>query len=381
MILGIIFALISSLGLAFWLLALVYRWKERRKPPHPIPALLPSVSILKPLKGLDDELELNLRSFFELSYPKFEILFGINDLDDPAIELVRKLISEYPKVSARLIVDTKRVGPNPKVNNLANLYPQSHNEIIVINDSNTRVIPNYLHTLISALYQPGVGLVTSPIRGIGEVGLGAHLENLQINSFVAGSIPILQDLFGIPITIGKSMAVRRETLERVGGFAPLSIYLAEDDQLGKAVQRLEFTVARSLHAVDNVNISWPFMKFVHRQVRWAMMRRYTTLEHYLAEPFANPILMSFFCFLVAPLHFGLAVFLMTSFIKMTIDWSLLKAHRAPTPLYALLLVPFKDVLMLGMWFVPLFQGKVAWRGHQFRIGVETEVELVQSAAS
>jgi ceramide glucosyltransferase len=79
---------------------------------------LPSVSILKPLKGVDDDLEANLHTFFQQDYPYYEIIFGIKDPDDPAIEVARKVRSFYPEVASRIILQDHNEGLNPKVANL-----------------------------------------------------------------------------------------------------------------------------------------------------------------------------------------------------------------------------------------------------------------------
>ncbi len=124
----------------------------------------PPVTIFKPLKGLDEELELNLRSFFQLDYPCYQLLFCVADANDPAIEVVQQLQREFPDHDSRLIVGCPAFGLNPKVESLAAMEPHRKHDVILISDSNVRVRPSYLRETACYLGEPGVGLVTQPLR-------------------------------------------------------------------------------------------------------------------------------------------------------------------------------------------------------------------------
>ena len=144
------------------------------------------MTIFKPLKGLDEELEQNLRSFFQLDYPCFQLLFCVADANDPAIEVVQKLQREFPDHDAQLIVGCPAFGLNPKVESLAAMDRHRKHDVILISDSNVRVRPSYLRETACYLAEPGVGLVTNLFAGVGEVHASAVLENLQLNGFIAG---------------------------------------------------------------------------------------------------------------------------------------------------------------------------------------------------
>ena len=146
----------------------------------------PPVTIFKPLKGLDEELELNLRSFFQLDYPCYQLLFCVADANDPAIEVVQKLQREFPGHDSQLIVGCPAFGLNPKVESLAAMDRHRKHDVILISDSNVRVRPSYLRETACYLAEPGVGLVTNLFAGVGEVHASAVLENLQLNGFIAG---------------------------------------------------------------------------------------------------------------------------------------------------------------------------------------------------
>ncbi|MEO6811580.1 MAG: glycosyltransferase, partial [Isosphaeraceae bacterium] len=161
-------------------------WVTRRR--RNLPEFTPPVTILKPLKGMDEGLEENLRSFFRLDYPVYQLLFGVSDPNDPAVPVVERLLAEFPNQDARLIVGYPPFGLNPKVENLAALLVHRTHETILISDSNVRVRPGYLRETACYLADPSVGLVTNLFAGVGEARFGAALENLQLNGFIAGGV-------------------------------------------------------------------------------------------------------------------------------------------------------------------------------------------------
>lgn len=336
----------------------------------------PAVSIMKPLKGIDDDLEENLRSFFELDYPKFELLFGVSEQDDPALEIVRRLQSEYPEIESRLIIDSRRYGLNPKINNLQNIYPWVNYDYILISDSNTRVAKRYLLEIMSLMNDGKIGLVTSTIRGIGARNSGAVLENLHLNTFIAGNVFTVRKLFGIPVTIGKSMLFLRETIEQIGGFRAFRDYLAEDHMIGMRIRALGLGVKLSSQFIDNVNVEWPIKKFLNRHLRWAKMRRNLNMLHYMSEVLANPIVLAIGYALV---RFDLSALIVLSgvmFFKFISDTALALAMKADFKWYHYLLIPLKDLLVFGIWLLPFFSRRIVWRGNQFRITERTLLQAV-----
>jgi ceramide glucosyltransferase len=163
-------------------------WVTRRR--RHLPDFTPPVTIFKPLKGIDEDLEENLRSFFRLDYPRYQLVFGVADPADPAVAVVQKLLREFPDRDARLVAGCPTFGLNPKVENLAGMYRHRKYETILISDSNVRVRPSYLRETACYLADPAVGLVSNLFAGTGEDRLGAALENLQLNGFIAGGVAL-----------------------------------------------------------------------------------------------------------------------------------------------------------------------------------------------
>ncbi len=374
-IIDMIFMVVVFLGLGYTATMMTLMLLERREcgRSNMRRSEAPPISVLKPLKGLDDQLKSNLRSFFELAYPRFELVFGVADYDDPAVDVVNELIEEYPEVDARIVIDARKVGLNPKINNLINIYREAVYDTLVISDSNVWVRRGYLWDMAGRISDPSVGLVTSAIRGFGAVSLGAVLENLHLNTFIAGSVLAVKRVFGIPISIGKSMCFNRETIEKLGGFEALSRYLAEDYLLGRKVEEMGLKAVPSPYWIDSVNEKWSLVKFASRHYRWALMRRYTNLGHYILEPLSNPVLFAVIYASVTRTLISLVVLGLTIYLKMLFDYVSAQTMDDRIRFRRLLLAPFKDLFVGLIWLVPLVNRTVSWRGNRFRIARETRL--------
>jgi len=327
----------------------------------------PAISILKPLKGKDDQLELNLQSFFELDWPKYEILFGVSDRDDPAIKIVKELQEKYPHIDTKLIIDSSRIGLNPKINNLHNIYREAKFKYILISDSNVRVKSGYLREMMNAMLQPNVGLVTTTFRGTNAKNIGSLLENLHLNTFVAGNTFTVNKLFRKPITIGKSMLIKKQIVEKLNGFATFADYLAEDHLLGLYIRKSGMKIFHSTHIIDNVNENWPLERFINRHLRWAKMRKNLNILHYAVEVLANPIFIALPYVIIRGNSIGIMHFIFIALIKSLLDKTIAQIIQSDLKWYHYLLIPFKDIIIGIIWLLPFVDNRVNWRGSVFKI--------------
>src|SRR5581483_12028879 len=246
--------------------------RERRQLPQQVDPSAPPVSILKPLKGTDPEMYESFRSHCLQDYPAYEIIFGVSDGDDPAVALVEKLKAEFPRHSIQMVVCTERLGTNIKVSNLAQMLAYARNEFLVINDSDIRVAPNYLKTVVSPLIA-GAGMVTCLYRGIAAPTLGSRLESVGISpDFIAGVLAA-KKLEGIHFGLGSTLAFQRRDLDAIGGFEVLVDFLADDYELGKRIAKAGRTVQLSAGVVETFLPPYTFGDFVRHQLRWARSTR------------------------------------------------------------------------------------------------------------
>jgi ceramide glucosyltransferase len=333
----------------------------------------PPVTIFKPLKGIDDGLEDNLRSFFRLDYPVYQLLFGVADEDDPAIPVVKRLLREFPDHDARLVVGCPVFGLNPKVENLAGMEPFRKHDTFLISDSNVRVRPSYLRETAGYLSDPSVGLVTNMFAGVGEMRAAAALENLQLNGFIANGIA-LAAVTGITCVVGKSMLMHVRVLKAIGGFASVRNLLAEDQVIGIKVRKAGYAIKLSHHVIENVNRSRSLRWFLNRHARWFKIRKQLALPAFLLEPLANLPAIGLLWIAWDPSATGLVGLLSLVALGLVRDAVQTKWLRGTFPkLRHLLLSPVKDLLLLPVWFDALADRRIYWRGHRFLIGRYTRL--------
>jgi ceramide glucosyltransferase len=351
-------------------------WMTRRR--RHLPDYTPPVTIYKPLKGLDEGLEENLRSFFELDYPVFQLLFGVAEADDPAIDVVRRLFAEFPTRDAQLVIGCPAFGLNPKVENLAAMERYRKHATILISDSNVRVRPSYLRETACYLAEPGVGLVTNLFTGVGEVHTGAVLENLQLNGYIAAGFA-LAGLLRVTCVVGKSMLMPVRVLEEVGGFGGVRNLLAEDQALGIRVRKAGYSIRLSHHVIDNVNQTRSFRWFLNRHSRWFKMRRRLAPVTFLLEPLANLGTIGLVWALsdeTGVAWGGLLVLFGLGMIRDAVQTRWLRGSF-PRPVH-LLLSPVKDLFLLPVWFDALVNRRIDWRGHRFLVGPFTRLRLARA---
>ncbi len=328
----------------------------------------PPVTIYKPLKGIDEGLEENLRSFFQLDYPTYQLLFCVADGDDPAISLVQRLLDEFADHDAKLIVGCPVFGLNPKVESLAAMERHRKHDTILISDSNVRVRPTYLRETACYLADPGVGLVTNLFAGVDEQHSGAALENLQLNGIVASGVALAANL-GITCVVGKSMLMPVRVLEAIGGFASVRNLLAEDQAIGIRVRKAGYAIRLSHHVIDNVNQERSFRWFLNRHSRWFKIRRRLALPTFLVEPSFNLVVVGLVWALSGESGLAWGGLLVLVGLGIVRDAVQTKRLRGTFPkLRHLALSPAKDLFLLPVWVDALINRKIQWRGHQFLVG-------------
>ena len=233
----------------------------------------PPVSILKPLKGTDPGMYEGFRSHCLQDYPDYELIFGVNDPDDPAVELVRRLQQEFPHRAIELVVCPKVLGTNMKVSSLAQMLPRARFDHLIVNDSDINVEADYLRRVMAPFADERVGMVTCLYRGIAGRTLGSMLESVGISSDFTAGVLAARVLEGIHFALGSTLAFPRRALEAIGGFEPLVDYLADDFELGARIAAAGYEVRLSEVVVDHHLPDYSFRGFVQHQLRWARSTR------------------------------------------------------------------------------------------------------------
>jgi ceramide glucosyltransferase len=331
---------------------------------------LPPVSILKPLKGTDPEMYEGFRSHCLQDYQQYEIVFGVSDENDPAIQLVEQLKLEFPQRAIELVVCREHLGTNMKVSTLAQMLPLAHCEHLIVNDSDIRVEKDYLQRIVTALDTPRTGMVTCLYRGIASRTLGSRLESLGISTDFSGGVLAAREVEGgIHFALGSTLAFRRSDLQSIGGFESVVDYLADDYELGKRISAKGLQVKLSEVAVETFLPPYTLRDFFRHQLRWARSLRDSRRWGYLGMvltfglPWAMLVLAFIHGALWAHALAGLTVFMRLA-VALVVGRGVVNDRQVPP---WLILVPVRDLIAIIVWVVSFMGDTVAWRGTSFTL--------------
>jgi ceramide glucosyltransferase len=362
-----------SLAMYATMMALFVRAIRRRPKadacPWIDPLQAPRVSVLKPLAGCDDDLEENLESFACQSYPNFEILLGLTSTSDAAYPVARRFIARHPRLDVRVVLTDPDAAINPKVAQLMGLERAASGAIYIISDSNVRVAPSYLASMVSELAREGVGIVTSVFVGSGERTLGAALENLHLCASSAPGLLAMNTVCRYSLVVGKSMGLRPGDLARLGGFASVGDFLAEDQVLGRRFQKAGLAARTSVDVVENRNVACSLARTLERHARWAKLRRWLFPQGFAFEPLLSPVVVASVGWLVAPSTLTALVLAGVYLFQSACAFGAVALARgsAMSWWYAPLEI-VRSYLALFCWFRGWGTRRVSWRGHPFELG-------------
>ncbi len=360
-------------GLAVAALATLAVWHFTARAACPAPAILPPVSVLRPLCGGEPGLDAALDALAAQDYPAVQLVFGVQDPCDPALAAVARLRRRHPGLDVAVAVDASSHGPNRKVCNLINMLPLARHAVLVFSDSDLHVAPDYLRQLVAALDAPGVGLVTTACTGLPTApGLAARLGAMQIT---LGFLPaaLLSRHLGRQDCLGTTMALRRDTLARAGGLPALVGHLADDNVLGQLVRRLglEVALAATIPATAVPEATLPALW--RHELRWA--RTIAALEPaaFAASALQFPLAWAALAALCAPGEAWTAALAAGAWgvraLLATAVATLLARHagdRAAPSWRVAALLPLRD-LMSALQVAASYGGRtVTWRGHVMR---------------
>ena len=329
----------------------------------------PPVSILKPLRGADPEMYENFRSHCRQDYPQYEIIFGVRDPDDPAIELVSGLQAEFPERAIRLVLCQERLGENLKVSNLAQMLPHARHDNLVVNDSDIRVPPDYLRRVVVPLTDPNVGMVTCLYRGVAGRTLGSRLESIGISTDFCAGVLAARQLQGICFGLGSTLAFRHRDLEAIGGFEALLDYLADDYEIGNRIAARGLKVWLAELVVESFLPAYTLNEFLDHQLRWARTVRSSRPWGYLGLLLTFGLPWALLALILAQGTLW-AWSLLSAAVVMRISMALVVGRlilgdREVLP--RLWLIPFRDMFASLVWVVSYTGHEVAWRGDSFTL--------------
>jgi ceramide glucosyltransferase len=350
-------------------LAAAYAVRARSTPdlgPRPASGPAPAVTVLKPLCGAEHELYECLRSFCDQSYSRFEIVFGVSDGTDPAVDVVHRLQREFPHRDLKLVVDRRLHGSSRKVSNLMNMLPLARHDFLVIADSDVRVGRDYLSKIVPPLLDPGVGIVTCPYRGTPSAGVWSLLGAWFINDWFIPSVRVAAMSGSRAFAFGTTIAMRRHVLAAAGGFASIANQLADDYRLGESTRKLGLRTVLSEVVVETCVDEPSFGELVRHELRWLRtIRAVRPLGYSLSFiTFGVPVaaIGALLCRGAWPALLLLAV---TALARVSLHLRV----RGPQSVIArdLLLLPLRDGLGLALWAWSFATRRVHWRDDRFSV--------------
>ena len=371
---GDILSLAGLAGIAYLVLAAV-GVARFAAPPRPRPATSPAVTVLKPICGHDAELYENLVSFCTQDYGgPVQIVIGAHRESDPAVAIARAVIAALPDADIALVVDGALPGTNFKVCNLFNMMAAAKHDVLVLADSDMRAEPHYLGTIVASLQAPGVGLVTCLYKGTPYRGLAAALGCGFINYGFLPSVLVSRLLNVDAGCFGATIALTRETLARIGGFAGLLNHLADDYMMGEKVRSLGLKVAIAPYLVECIVDEPDFPTLIRHELRWQRTIRLLAPAGQAASVITNPVAISLLAlpFAFFAVHAWLLVVASLA-ARAALIYICSRSFRV-VPM-SLLLIPVRDVLSFGLLVASFLGHKVTWRDRRFQIGESGEMTL------
>lgn len=363
-----LFVCVAAYALSLRALAL----RRRDVPSVVVEGFEPAVSIIKPLAGLDDDLERNLETFFRLDYPRYEVVFSFASERDPAFEVARRVADRHPGTATVFVVDGREPGANAKVARLSAGSRGSRGRYLLLSDGNVRVEPGFLRRAVGFFADPSVGLVSHLFRASGARTFASRLESLHLNGCLQAGTAAVAHWLGMPCVVGKSILISRTALNAIGGFAPLRDFLAEDFLLGQHVSRAGFKVVLCAEEVETAEVAKTLGRVWARHRRWAILRQRLGGAAYLGEIFSSPAIWFAGAVLASE---GRPAVLATAVLLGLARGALesLGAAEAGRPLSAIdyLMLPMRDLWVSLVFWAGLFGRRTAWRGRSLRVGPGT----------
>jgi ceramide glucosyltransferase len=372
--------LFTSSAFTGLVIAGIWRFLARRRAATQV--FIPPVTLFKPLYGTEPNLEARLETFFRQDYPTYELIFGARVSSDPGLQAARRLAALYPEVPVKFLVIGEPWHVNAKVSTLELMERAATHDIFIVSDSDVRVGPDYIREVVRPFADEKVGAVTCLYRGVAGRGVWSKLEAAGMSIEMSAGVLVADLIEGMQFTLGPTMAVRRNCVREIGGFAMLGAYCADDFVLGNAIAAKGHTIVLSTHAIDHVVLNTSFADSQKHQIRWMRSTRFSRPRGHLGTclTFSVPfgLLSAFSAWALGhpPLALGLLAY-------SVLTRSALAALVAATvvmdrhPFRTALLYPLRDLLGFFYWAASYGNSEIVWRNQIYRLtrgGLMTQPE-------
>jgi len=335
-------------------------------------ANLPFVSLLKPLHGVEPQLEQNLESFFNQDYPDFEVVFAVDHEEDAAIAVAQSVMARHPERRSQIIVQGEPPWPNPPAFSFYTMAKVARAEILVTSDSDVIVDRNYLRQIVPSLLHKNTGMLTCLYRGLNTGGFWSLMDAIGMSVEMTAGVVMANWMEGMRFGLGPTIVVRRDALEAIGGYAATGEYFSNDFIIGHFIAQKGFHVELSRNIIAHVVPPMSFKRMWQRQVRWAAGTRRSRPMGHLGTVFVyavpGGVLAAIAASMLGHPHIGLGILGWSVLNRMiesiAIGWGITRDREC---LVRPWLYPIRDLLGFAVWVASYLQRKITWRNGQFEL--------------
>lgn len=354
-------------GSIFSVLTVLATWRFYTRRVSESAAPLPPLTVLKPIYGLDRELEPGLRSFCEQDYPELQIVMSLQRRDDPALPLLRTLEAEYPE-RVTVVIGESPPSVNGKVQNMVIGMTAARHQHLVVSDSDVFAPRDYLKRMVAPLADARIGFVCSLYRIRGARNVAERLDLLSINADFMPSVIFTYMTRAAIFCLGASIAFRRSDLEAVGGMGAFADYLVEDHELGRRLHERGLDVRLLPLTIDLTPDYADLGAWWRHQVYWDQNTRAANLPGFALTILTRAVPFALLYALASGLS-GAGLAVLTASVALRVLCAALVAaiQRDFESLRTLPWLPLRDVLALASWALALTRNTFEWRGNTFKL--------------
>jgi ceramide glucosyltransferase len=366
-----VFLIVAAIPFIYYLLSLYSSWNFFRlaRKPGQASNFTPPVSNLKPIRGLDDEAYENFASYCTQDYPDYELLFAIGDGDEPVLEVIEKLKREFPQRRIRVVHVSGHTAANDKVVKLARLVSEAQNEVLVMNDSDVRVRPDYLRSVVAPLHDPKVGAVTCLYVSTHEHTFLQKLQSIGMFCDFFPGIMVAWQLDGVKFAFGQTIVTTRKHLAGFGGYSAIENRPADDLLVGRLVAGQGFRVELLPYAVETVADFRSFREFFFKRLRWMTVMRHMRPWGHIGLIFTQGLAWSVAAVAVHPTA-AVALFYLGGYacVRTAMTWLMgIWGMKQKGIWKKMALVPVWDAWAFLIWLLSFGRRSIRWRDINYRI--------------
>ena len=368
---GYLFLAVAAIPFIYYLIALYSSWRYFRSAPTDTSNAwtLRPVSILKPIRGLDPDAYENFASFCRLDYPDYEILFCVDSAGDPAVPVIERLSRNFPDRQIRVLFGSGRDAPNDKVAKLSRLAAEAQHELLVISDSDVRVRPDYLRTVVAPLADPKVGAVTCFYVPADDTTFVHSLQSIgMVSDFYAG-ILVARQLDGVKFALGPTIATSRARLADFGGYAAIENRPADDLLVGRLIAEQGYEVKLLPYSILTVPDYNSIRDLFHKRLRWIVVMRHMRPWGHLGLVFTQGLAWSLVAVAVRPLAWVASLYLGAYLaLRTAMVWVIgIQGLKQKSLWKKLPLLPIWDSLAFFIWLISFGRSTIRWRDQEYFI--------------